>query len=95
MPAVEKSLTEKRKARSRACMERYMKLNGIEISNIAKRMNVAEQTVYRWLKKPEKLQLEDLWQIATVLKCPIGELCGGELPEELIGKWLAAGMKAM
>ena len=89
MPATKKYPSEQRKARTQACIERYMKLNDIRVDVIAKHLNVGESTVYRWISNPEKMQLVDIWRMATVLKCPIGELAGGELPEELIGQWIA------
>lgn len=93
MPAVKKYPSEQRKIRAQACIERYMKLNSIQIDVMAKRLNVAESTVYRWISNPEKMQLADIWRMATVLKCPVGELAGGELPEELIGAWIAKAAK--
>lgn len=93
MPAVKKYPFEQRKARVQACIGRYMKLNDVQVEVMAKRMNVAESTLYRWISNPGKMQLEDIWRMATILKCPIGELAGGELPEELIGEWIAKAAK--
>ncbi len=90
MAARKKYPSEQRRVRVQACIERYMKLNDVKVESMAKQMNVSEPTVYRWISNPEKMQLEDIWKMSIVLKCPIGELAGGELPEELIGRWIAA-----
>ncbi len=92
MPRVSNYPIVERKTRTQACIERHMRLNNIEVPAIAKRMNVSEQTIYRWIQNPEVLTLLNLWHLATILKCPIGELAGGEMPEELIGSWIKAAM---
>lgn len=75
--------------RSRACIEKYMTLNEVSVSYLAKKQHVTERTILNRIKTPEKMQLEDLWEMAMLIKCPVGELAGGELPEELIGRMVA------
>lgn len=76
------------KSRAQACIERYMRLQRMDVNSIAKQMCVSQTTVYNWIKHPESMKLGTLWQLSRVLKCSLGELSGGELPEELIGTWL-------
>lgn len=92
MPALKKTPTQELIARSQACFDRYSRLNGIDVGRIAKLMNVTEKTVYNWINHPESVSMEKMWRLATILKCPVGELCGGELPEETIGRWIKMSM---
>ena len=64
-------------------------LNNITEDTMAQRMNVTKKTIQNRRNNPEKMNLEDLWLMAKILRCPIGELAGGEMPEELIGEWLS------
>lgn len=32
------------------------------------------------------MQLRDLWDLAEILDAPVGELAGGDLPEEMMAK---------
>ena len=82
--------TQERVARSQAAIARYMTLRNITEEQMAKRMNVTKKTVQNRRNHPERMSLEDLWLMAKILKCPIGELAGGELPEEFIGRLLAS-----
>lgn len=89
MPAVKMYPTQERIARTKAAIARYMMLNNISEDTMAQRMNVTKKTIQNRRNNPEKMNLEDLWLMAKILKCPIGELAGGEMPEELIGEWLS------
>lgn len=81
--------------RARAAMLRHMELNNMDQDTLAAKHNVTKRTIQNRLESPGTMQLKDLWDMAIYLKCPLGEICGGDLPEEMIGKLLAAGMKAM
>lgn len=89
MPAVKMYPTQERIVRTKAAIAKYMMLNNITEDYMAQRMNVTKKTIQNRRNNPEKMNLEDLWLMARILKCPIGELAGGELPEELIGSWIA------
>ncbi len=86
MPAEKRDPLQERISRSRACIDRYMQLNSVTEEDMAARMHVTVKTIQNRRKHPEKMQLEDIWEMAQILKCPIGELAGGELPEEIIGR---------
>lgn len=89
MPTVKMYPMQERIARTKAAIARYMMLNNITEETMAQRMNVTKKTIQNRRNNPEKMNLEDLWTMAKILKCPIGELAGGEMPEELIGEWLS------
>ena len=80
-------------SRARAAMLRYIELSGKTKEELAQRQHVTERTIQNRLESPGKMQLEDIWELSIILNCPLGELCGGELPEELIGSWMAAAVK--
>lgn len=92
MPAIAKTPTDQLKSRTQSCIDKYSRLNGIDVKRIAKIMGVTERAVYGWIDNPEKISLGNMWRLSTILKCPVGELCGGDTPEEAIGKWVAAAM---
>ena len=70
------------RVRSSACIARYMILRGITEEQLAKRFNVNIKTIRNRNMNPGTMRLETLFELADILKCPISELCGGELPEE-------------
>lgn len=88
MPALKRNQTQENRARSSACISRYMDLRGVTESRLAENFGVTVRTIQNWRAHPEKMQLEDIWEMSRLLKCPIGELAGGELPEETIGRLL-------
>lgn len=83
MPKV-KSLdpVEEPRMRTSACIARYMKLRGLNEEQLAKRLNISRQTMVTKLNNPGEFKMEMLWNLSRIFKCPISELCGGELPEE-------------
>lgn len=79
--------------KSRAAIKKYTEIACESDESLAEKLGVTSRTVQNRVKDPGAMQLRDLWELAIILKCPVGELCGGELPEELIGKWMADAMK--
>ncbi len=94
MPALKKSQTQENRARTSACISRYMDLRGVTESRLAENFGVTVRTIQNWRMHPEKMRLEDIWEMSKMLKCPVAELAGGELPEEMIGRFLRAAVKA-
>lgn len=47
---------------------------GITYGDIAKQMNVSRQSVTNWTTGQRKMKLDDLQEIAHILKCEIAEL---------------------
>lgn len=94
MPALKRNQTQEHRARTSACISRYMALRGVTESRLAEHFGVTIRTIQNWRAHPEKMQLEDIWEMSRMLKCPIGELAGGELPEEMIGRFMRAAVKA-
>lgn len=90
-PAEQKRQEFRNKAR--ASILKYMQLAQISEETLSQKQNVTVKTVQNRVKDPGKMQLQDLWEMAIIFKCPLGELCGGEMPEELIGKWIAEAVK--
>lgn len=82
-------LREEYGRRAQASMLRYMKLKGIDEQTLSVKQHVTKQTIKNRLDNPGKMQLEDIWEMAIILNCPVGELCGGDLPEELISRLIA------
>ena len=76
------------RVRASACIARYMTLRGITEENLAKRFNVDIKTIRNRNRDPGTMRLSTLYELADVLKCPISELCGGELPEERLASVL-------
>lgn len=83
------------KARARASIMKYMELRGITQDDLARKQAVTKRTIQNRIDDPGKMQLQDIWEMAIILKCPVGELCGGEMPEELIGRWIAEASKQL
>ena len=48
--------------------------------------NVQTRTIQNRIKDPGSMQLRDLWDLAEILNAPVGELAGGDLPEEMLAK---------
>ena len=94
MPALKRDQIQEHRARASACISRYMDLRGVTESRLAEKCGVTVRTIQNWRANPEKIQLEFIWEMSSMLKCPIGELAGGELPEELIGRFIKAATKA-
>ena len=40
------------------------------------------------IEDPGSMRLRDLWDLAEIIDAPVGELAGGDLPEEMLGKIL-------
>ena len=50
------------------------------------KQNVQARTIQNRIKDPGSMQLRDLWDLAEILDAPVGELAGGDLPEEMMAK---------
>lgn len=94
MPKVNPYPLQERAMRVRACISRYMELRGITEDYLAKRQHVTKKTIQCRRKNPEKMQLEDIWELSQILKCPVEELCGGESLEEKMVPILSAIAKS-
>ncbi len=79
--------------RARAAILRHMELTSTSQDKLASKQNVTKRTIQNRLDDPGKMQLQDLWEMAIIMKCPVGEICGGDLPEEVVGKWIAQAAK--
>lgn len=79
--------------RARAAILRHMELTSTSQDKLAAKQNVTKRTIQNRLDDPGKMQLQDIWEMAIIMKCPVGEICGGDLPEEVMGKWMAQAMK--
>lgn len=79
--------------RARAAILRHMELSATDQDKLAKKQNVTKKTIQNRLNDPGKMQLEDIWEMAIIMKCPVGEICGGDLPEEIVGKLVARALK--
>lgn len=79
--------------RARTAILRHMELTSTSQDKLAAKQNVTKRTIQNRLDDPGKMQLEDIWEMAMIMKCPVGEICGGDLPEEVVGKWIAQAMK--
>lgn len=69
--------------KTQASILKYMAINDVSEFQLAQKMNVTVKTIQNRIKHPEKMQMEEIWQLASIIKCPICELCGGESPEEI------------
>ena len=79
--------------KSKAAIKKYTEIACESDDSLAEKLGVTVRTMQNRARDPGSMQLRDLWELAIILKCPVGELCGGELPEELIGKWMAKAMQ--
>lgn len=90
MPKTNLLVTEARRqkyeARAQAGIRRYMSLRRITDDKIAVKQNVQTRTIQNRIKDPGSMQLRDLWDLAEILNAPVGELAGGDLPEEMLAK---------
>lgn len=75
-------------SRASAGIQRYMALRNMTDDRLAVKQNVTVKTIQNHLKDPGNMKLRDIWELASILDAPVGELAGGDLPEEIIGKLL-------
>lgn len=73
-------------ARSSAGIQRYMALRSITDDRLADKQNVTVKTIQNHLRDPGNMKLRDIWELASILDAPVGELAGGDLPEEMMAK---------
>ena len=55
---------------------------------IAAKQNVQVRTLMNRIEDPGSMRLRDLWDLAEIINAPVGELAGGDLPEEMLAKLL-------
>ena len=67
MPKLKPSPLEIRRRTVRACIAKYLELNGMTKEELGKRLGVSEQTVYNRKNRPETLHLHELWAIIKIL----------------------------
>ena len=70
-------------SRARAGIKRHIELSKVSEDKIAAKQNVQVRTLMNRIKDPGSMRLRDLWDLAE-----IGELAGGDLPEEMLAKLL-------
>lgn len=75
-------------SRARAGILRYKALRNVTDDTLAARQNVQTRTIQNRIDDPGSMRLRDLWELAIILKAPVGELAGGDLPEEVLSKLL-------
>ncbi len=94
MPKTQMTYLQEKRQRTKACIANYEQLCMTNNEKMAKVLGIHINTLKRKRENPEQFTLEELWKLANYLKCPLGELAGGERAEELIGKWISTA-KAM
>ena len=71
---------------SRAGIKRHIELSKVPEDKIAAKQNVQVRTLMNRIEDPGSMRLRDLWDLAEILDAPVGELAGGDLPEEMMAK---------
>ncbi len=75
-------------SRARAGIKRYIELSKVPEDKIAAKQNVQVRTLMNRIEDPGSMRLRDLWDLAEIINAPVGELAGGDLPEEMLAKLL-------
>ncbi len=75
-------------ARARAGIKRHIELSKVPEDKIAAKQNVQVRTLMNRIEDPGSMRLRDLWDLAEIIDAPVGELAGGDLPEEMLAKLL-------
>lgn len=73
-------------SRAKAGILRHMALHNVSEAKIAVRQNVQARTISNRIEDPGSMRLRELWDLAEILNAPVGELAGGDLPEEMMAK---------
>ena len=55
-------------------MEELLKASGISAIDLAKRLGVSNQAVYKWLKGKSLPTLDNMYQISQICKVPIDDI---------------------
>ncbi len=79
--------------RASGSLQKYMTINNISDEYLAKKLAVSTKTVQNRVRNPGSISLRELWRMAIIIKCPIGEIAGGPDASELLGKLLYEEMK--
>lgn len=75
-------------SRARAGIKRHIELSKVPEDKIAAKQNVQVRTLMNRIENPGSMRLRDLWDLAEIIGAPVGELAGGDLPEEMLAKLL-------
>ena len=75
-------------SRARAGIKRHIELSKGPEDKIAAKQNVQVRTLMNRIEDPGSMRLRDLWDLAEIIDAPVGELAGGDLPEEMLAKLL-------
>ena len=75
-------------SRARAGIKRHIELSKVPEDRIAAKQNVQVRTLMNRIEDPGSMRLRDLWDLAEIIGAPVGELAGGDLPEEMLAKLL-------
>ena len=76
-------------SRARAGIKRHIELSKVSEDKIAAKQNVQVRTLMNRIEDPGSMRLRDLWDLAEIIGAPVGELAGGDLPqEEMLAKLL-------
>ena len=75
-------------SRARAGIKRHIELSKVSEDKIAAKQNVQVRTLMNRIEDPGSMRLRDLWDLAEIIDAPVGELAGGDLPEEMLAKLL-------
>ena len=75
-------------SRARAGIKRHIELSIVSEDKIAAKQNVQVRTLMNRIEDPGSMRLRDLWDLAEIIDAPVGELAGGDLPEEMLAKLL-------
>ena len=84
------SVTARKNYASRAWggIKRHIELSKVSEDKIAAKQNVQVRTLMNRIEDPGSMRLRDLWDLAEIIGAPVGELAGGDLPEEMLAKLL-------
>ena len=75
-------------SRARGGIKRHIELSKVSEDKIAAKQNVQVRTLMNRIEDPGSMRLRDLWDLAEIIDAPVGELAGGDLPEEMLAKLL-------
>lgn len=93
MPVTKQTYLQEMQQRTKACISRYEQLRMVNDDKMAQILGIHVVTFKRKRENPTHFTLSEIYLLSRYLKCPISELCGGETPEEIMGKYIATAMK--
>lgn len=93
MPVTKQTYLHEMCQRTKACISRYEQLRMVDDEKMATVLGINIRTLRNKRAHPDMFTLGELRMLSRYLKCPIEELCGGDTPEEMTVKVIAAAMK--